>query len=120
MSFSKKIHIHSVNKIGNAAFHCFRLKSIIIDDIKEIGHFTFKGSYSLEEIVLPNTLEKIGLLNFSKDIKSIKFNGTIAEWNNVLKGIGLFDSKKVEIICNDGTVLIENNNYTNQFSEVID
>ena len=67
----------------------------------------------LRTLVLHKKITKIGDYQFTSSIylETIKFNGTIAEWNAIEKGKNLVDSRNKVIIveCTDGNVELTSN-----------
>lgn len=64
---------------------CLALKSITLPStIKKISSGAFEGS-GLTEIVIPNSIQEIQSYAFAdcKSLKTIRFNGTQEEWNNI-------------------------------------
>ena len=86
-----------VQFIGEYAFgNCLNLKTVDIQGkLKYLTGHIFYGCENLTTISLPDTLEKIGHLNFAKclALSRIVFNGQYAQWEKVVleKGWGSID-----------------------------
>lgn len=79
-----------------------------LEGVTSIADYAFYGFDILRYITLPKTITSIGNYAFAYcDLKRIKFNGTIEQWNNVSKGtlwaFGILGSIKY-VTCIDGTV----------------
>lgn len=101
----------SVTNIGNGAFSsCTKLTSITIGNgVKSIGGAAFKSCTELTSISIPNSVTSIGYYAFGwcNGLTSITFNGTIAQWNAILKGeLWKVGVPATEVVCTDGTVSI--------------
>lgn len=99
----------TVTKIGGSAFSGMEwTKSIEMPDtVTHIEKSAFRDCDRLEKVVLSKNLEYIGEMAFDYciSLKTIEFNGTINEWNEITKGENW--NRKVpatEVICSDGTV----------------
>lgn len=101
----------SVTNIGDGAFSsCTKLTSITIGNgVKSIGGAAFKSCTELTSISIPNSVTSIGYYAFGwcNGLTSITFNGTIAQWNAILKGeLWKVGVPATEVVCTDGTVSI--------------
>ena len=101
----------SVTSIGNAAFQgCTELTSIIIpDSVTSMGDWSFYYCPKLTSITIGNGVTSIGSSAFSycTRLTSITFNGTIAQWNDISKGINWkHNMSATRVICTDGTISI--------------
>ena len=79
----------SVTEIGEYAFEYCSLESVTIENgVTKIGHAAFFWCDSLSQIVIPNSVTEIGEYAFCgcSHVSTIKFNGTVAEWQAVSKG----------------------------------
>lgn len=79
----------------------------IEEDCKIIGYEAFNDCFYLAEITIPNTVISIGKDAFytCRRLKTIKFNGTVAQWNAIEKDSGwnaYISATMVE--CSDGEV----------------
>ena len=99
----------SVIHIGDHAFALFytNLTSITIpNNITSIGDTAFAGCYELTSIVIPNSVTSIGdgAFYYCSSLTSITFEGTIAQWNAVSKGIDWNNyAGDFTVYCTDGT-----------------
>ncbi len=101
----------SVTNIGDGAFSsCTKLTSITIGNgVKSIGGAAFKSCTELTSISIPNSVTSIGYYAFGwcNGLTSITFNGTIAQWNAILKGeLWKVGVPATEVVGTDGTVSI--------------
>ncbi len=97
-----------ITTIGEGSFAwCHSLTSIEIPDgVTSIGVSAFSECNSLQKILIPNSVTRIGDRAFYISwALNISFGGTVAEWNNIIKGddwnLGLNTTK---VICTDGEV----------------
>ena len=106
------ITIHgSVTSIDDYAFSgCIGLTSVTIpDSVTSIGKSAFSGCTGLTSITIPDSVTSIGVFAFGNctGLTSIAFNGTIAQWNDISKGINWkLNVPATQIVCTDGTVNI--------------
>ena len=93
-----------------AFWYCTSLEEVIIDDgISEIGDSAFLHCTSIKSITIPNSVTAIDDFAFTScyGLSSVCFNGTLAQWQNVKKGINCFVDTQVEVICcSDGDVTL--------------
>lgn len=99
----------TVTKIGDYAFSlCSDLTSITIpDSVTCIGNYAFSGCSSLESIKLPDSVDRIseGAFYDCKMLKSVNFNGTIAQWREIMRSQDAFIATSVrKVICSDGII----------------
>lgn len=89
----------------NTFANCKGLKKVVIEDgVEEIEYSTFSGCTALEEIKLPKSLLRVGTLFGRCDsLQTVRFAGTLDEWNTLMRGQDLPDNCLV--VCSDGTVL---------------
>lgn len=72
--------------------------------------FTSSNSSSLKTVVVPNTVRRIEGRAFYSCVKSIVYQGSMEEWNNIEMYANSFESiygGTIVIHCTDGDVLIE-------------
>ncbi len=124
----------SVTSIGDLAFSgCDSLTSVIIpDSVTSIGYGAFSGCTSLTSVAIPDSVTSIrgsaffdcssltsvtipdsvtsirdDAFGYCSSLTSVAFEGTMAQWNAISKGIGWsYDTPFTEVICSDGTVSI--------------
>lgn len=101
----------SVTNIGDGAFsNCTKLTSITIGNgVKSIGGAAFKSCTALTSISIPNSVTSFEYYAFGwcNGLTSITFNGTIAQWNAILKGeLWKAGVPATEVVCTDGTASI--------------
>ena len=97
----------SVTSIGEQAFQeCRGLKSVIIgNSVKDIGWSAFQSCTGLASVTMGNGVKLIDGYAFYNclDLTTINFNGTIAQWNSIEKGIRWDDNTgNYTIHCTDG------------------
>ena len=89
---------------------CTNLTSgTIPDSVTSIGDSAFEGCTGLASITIPDSVTSIGARAFSgcTSLTYIKFNGTIAQWNDISKGINWkLNVPATEVVCTDGTISI--------------
>lgn len=100
-----------VTNIGDGAFsNCTKLTSITIGNgVKSIGGAAFKSCTALTSISIPNSVTSFEYYAFGwcNGLTSITFNGTIAQWNAILKGeLWKVGVPATEVVCTDGTASI--------------
>lgn len=70
----------------------------------------YKNTY-LQKIILPNSIKELDGLCFNgcTNLEKVEYKGTIEEWNKIQMGYGVFIDTPLltEIICTDGTVVLE-------------
>ena len=82
------------------------------DGVERLGHYALSGFGQLNEVTLPASLEYIGAQVFGSFTKTetIKFKGTIAEWNKITKDTEwnayANGTKNYTVVCTDGTVRV--------------
>ena len=72
-----------------------------------IGDYAFLDNTSLSRITLPSSLTYIGksAFEYTRDLEIIIFEGTIEQWNNIVKGSNWNqDSSVTEVVCSNGVV----------------
>jgi hypothetical protein len=125
----------SVQRIGDFAFrYCSMLTSVaIFDGVTSIGEGAFADCDSLTSIILPNSVTNIGGGAFYEckslisatigngvqrigeatfrgcsNLKTIRYNGTVEQWQTVEKGEGWYDDiLATDILCTNGEVILE-------------
>jgi hypothetical protein len=114
------VNIPSTVKILRGAFYGTAIKSISLPEgLQNLEMLTFASCTELESIELPKSLKFIGPAIFSDctNLISIKYNGTVADWEKVDKYSGplgyRFNDRlyEVAIKCTDGEVLTEKPEY---------
>ena len=100
---------NSVTSIGDSAFlFCDSLTSVIIpDSVTTIGQGAFYYCNSLTSVTIPDSVTSIGIYAFAicTRLTQINFNGTMAQWNSVQKGIYWNNATgNYDIVCTDGTL----------------
>ena len=112
MHLSEIVFSDKLTAIGGRAFSkehigCFALHEIVIpESVRSIGWYAFMGA-NLMDVTLNNGLTKIGSGAFDdcELLTEIKFNGTVTEWNGILKeGGGNISDEPLAIVCTDGRV----------------
>jgi hypothetical protein len=99
----------SVTSIGDNAFSgCSSLTTITIpDSVTGIGVNAFWGCSSLTSVTIGNSVTRIGGCAFSNcsNLTSINYDGTMAQWNTILKGISWNDNTgNYTVYCTDGNI----------------
>ena len=87
---------------------CSNLTSITIpDSVTNLGGFSY--CTSLTNITIPSSVTEIDDYTFygCKSLKTIKFDGTVEQWNSVEKGEKWNDDVPATVVvCSDGEVSI--------------
>ena len=97
--------------IADSAFeYCTNLTTVIIpNSVTSIGIYAFRGCTGLTSVTIPDSVTSIGFGAFSdcSGLKYVKFEGTVAEWNVIEKGISwsLF-CPFTYVECSDGDVRV--------------
>lgn len=104
----------SVTSIGIYAFTgCASLTSIIIPSrVGTIEEGTFDNCIDLTSITIPNSITSIGYgaFYYCTNLKDIRFAGTKAQWNAIIKGTGWDRSTgDYTVHCTDGDIKKEAN-----------
>jgi hypothetical protein len=91
-----------------AFYYCSGLTSITIPDrVTSIGERAFYACTDLTSIVIPASVTNIGDDAFfvCTSLTSITFEGTVDQWNSVMKGADWNDATPAtKVICSDGVV----------------
>ena len=99
-----------MTNIGGYAFtYCHGLTEVVIpDSVTSISNDAFFQCESLKSVEIGSGVTSIGFQAFYYcPLTSIVFNGTMAQWNAIIKGSYWNTSNKVtEVICSDGTVAL--------------
>ena len=80
-----------VSSVGNYLFYgCISLTSVIFAEgsqLKSIGICAFSYCTALTSIVIPGSVTSIGssVFGYSTLLTNIEFDGTIEQWNNIMK-----------------------------------
>lgn len=77
------------------------------DGVTEIGMYAFCYCLFLESLVIPESVKKIGSSAFSlcRNLSSVKYTGTKAQWEGIEKGSLCFDDVQADTVeCSDGVV----------------
>jgi hypothetical protein len=109
----------NVKKIGDYAFDGCTIKQLTLNKkIEEIGNFAFGGISEVDKIVLPNTVKAIGDYAFADNAFSeIIYEGTTEQWKEVKTGLywlASYNIKTNKIICSNGEVELDENDYGEQ------
>ena len=101
----------SVKSVGNHAFSfCKSLTAITIpDSITSIEKDAFFFCLSLTSITIPNSVTNIrnGAFFFCSYLNTIRYDGTIAQWEAIKKGERWNEMAEAEVVhCIDGDVKI--------------
>ena len=103
---------NSVTSIGSLAFaECYSLTNIVIpDSVTSIGSRAFYDCISLTSVMIGNGVKTIGHVVFHSNIlENIQFNGTVDEWNAIIKSSPSWISDIIPatyVQCSDGQVAI--------------
>ena len=105
-SWLESIVIKGVTEIGEAAFaECANLTRVKIEsDVVSIGANAFEGS-GITSIEISSSVTSIGSNAFNDcvNLTSLKYEGTVEEWENVTLGECAFTGiQTTEVICSDG------------------
>ncbi len=98
---------NGVTSIGDWAFEdCDSLTSITIpDSVTSIGRYAFYNCSKLTSVTIGDSVTSIGygaFYNCSK-LTSVNYNGTISQWNNILKGYDWnYSTGKYTVYCTNG------------------
>ena len=98
---------NSVTSIGDRAFDgCSGLTSVTIpDSVTSIGYVAFGDCTELTSVTIGNSVIRIESNAFYNclNLTTINFNGTIAQWNSIEKGIRWdYNTGNYTIHCTDG------------------
>lgn len=98
-----------LRKIGDKAFYsCSDLKYIHLQEgLRHIGKQAFAGCNKVRKLELPSTIRFIGekCFEYNDNLATIKYNGTIKQWEMVRKGKDwIRGDHELDIKCKDGVV----------------
>ena len=98
LSFSGDSSSNTITQIGRYAFwNCSSITELTLpSNTTKIQFNAFDGCSALETISIPATVTEFGqkIFNGCTALKEIKFDGTQAQWNNIIKGSGWNSSIK--------------------------
>lgn len=102
----------SVRVIEEGAFsYCQVLESISFENgthLERIEKDAFRGCYQLDSISIPLSVKFIGIGAFRGTLDDIYYEGTLEEWEKIVKEQGWLSTQfSVEIHCIDQTIVIE-------------
>ena len=92
-----------------ALTHSELLGVTIGSSVTSIGYATFMDCTSLTSVIIPKSVTSIGSSAFHNcdSLTSVTFEGTMAEWEAVVKVAGWNDNSPfTEVKCSDGTVSV--------------
>ena len=103
---------NKVKTIQSSTFnHCGSLTKIVIPEgVTEIDSQAFDYCSSLSDVTLPSTLTDLkaaSIFSHNEVLTTIKFNGTVAQWNAIQKASNWISStcpNVTTIVCSDGNV----------------
>ncbi len=99
-----------VNKINTYAFDsCQNLQTFIASEgLRIIDSYAFSYCDNLKNVYLNRDIYSIGDSVFSgcDNLKVVYYDGTMSEWNDVIKDTAFDDSSVEKIICTDGEILL--------------
>lgn len=91
---------------GNGCFrNCTSLSKVTLPSIEIIAQDMFENCYSLQDIVVPNTLKEISWGAFSgcSSLQAIHYLGTIEQWSCVEISKGIGNPQAITVYCSNGT-----------------
>ena len=100
---------NSVKSIGFEAFYGSSLSSINIpNSVTNIGDRCFMYS-DLTSVTIPNSVTNIGNYAFGEcdSLTSINFEGTVEQWNNIVKDDNWYGVPATYVQCTDGQVTLQ-------------
>jgi len=110
----------SVTEWESYAFtDCSKLKKVTVES-SLIGSFAFTHCFALSELVISKNCKSIGenILTYCSSLKSIKYLGTISQWNGITKpnnwmssGTHYYNDYLQEIVCTDGKLTWNSTTY---------
>ena len=102
----------AVLKVGNSAFmDCAELETITVgNSVTFIGAFALNGCVKLVSFEIPESILEVGFKAFAEceSLVSVKYNGTLEQWEFVKKGLSWLDDTQVEQVeCSNGLAEID-------------
>ena len=102
--------IINANEVSSNLFSgCTTLTSVTItNNVTSIGTDAFKGC-NLASITIPNSVTYLGpgFVAFNDNLNIVNYNGTMNEWNNIVKGKNYLGYTFITTIhCIDGDIAI--------------
>lgn len=105
----KKIAIPAhVTSIHRRAFaYCEVTEVTVSEGCRTLHDDAFYGCFNLHTIFIPSTVEELGDECFGATmLKTVFYNGTYQQWQNIIKGQDVFPVVGVRILCTDGTYTV--------------
>ena len=78
-------------------------------EVTSIGEGAFCECYNLTSITIPNSVTNIGNYAFGEcdSLTSINFEGTVEQWNNIVKDDNWYGVPATYVQCTDGQVTLQ-------------
>ena len=96
--------------LQGAFYNCSMLTTVTIPDgVTSISASAFLGCSSLTSVTIPESVTSIGRVAFynCKNLSEVSFKGTMAEWDEVSKGVNWNSSCPFAVVkCSDGDVAV--------------
>ena len=101
---------NSVTSIGSNVFDsCNSLVNVVLSEsLTAISMYAFHQCYALESVTIPITVENIDscAFGFCSSLKEIKYAGTKAQWNNIVKPVDWdIHADNYTVYCTDGNIV---------------